>query len=175
MSNPVLSAIADRRSIRAYKDAQLTREQLDAILKAARESPSANNSQPWHFSVVQKPAILKEINDEVHKNLSNADLPPDIFFAAPTVIFLSTDAESRWGRLDNGIAVQTIALAAHSLGLGSVILGLPEAAFAGPRKAYFDKLLKFPSGRSFAVAIAIGVPSATKEAHPQEPDRITFV
>jgi nitroreductase len=167
MSNPVLNAIADRRSIREYKTSvQLTQEQLDAVLKAALESPSARNLQPWHFSVVQKPAILREINDEAQKNLNNPDLPPDIFYAAPSVIFLSCEAESRWGRLDCGIAVQTIALAAHSLGLGSVILGMPEAAFTGSRKAYFNELVKFPAGYSFAVAIAIGVPARTKEAHP---------
>jgi nitroreductase len=175
MSNPVLAAIADRRSIRAYKGDQLTREQLDAVLKAARESPSANNFQPWHFSVVQKPDILKEVNEEAHKNLAGAALPPDVFFVAPTVIFLSCDAESRWGRLDCGIAVQNIALAAHALGLGSVILGRPDAAFTGSRKEYFNRLLKFPAGYSFAAAIAIGVPAASKEAHPQEPDRISFV
>jgi nitroreductase len=176
MSNPVLNAIAGRRSIRQYKEGvQLTQEQLDAILKAARESPSARNSQPWHFSVVRKPAILEEINAEARKIINSPGLPPDIFYASPTVIFLSCEAESRWGRLDCGIAVQTIALAAHSLGLGSVILGMPEAAFTGPRKDYFNGLVKFPAGHSFAVAIAIGAPAGTKEAHPQEPDRITFV
>jgi nitroreductase len=175
MSNPVLDAIADRRSIRAYTGEQLTGEQLDAILKAARESPSAVNAQPWHFSVVQKSDICKEINEETKKNLAGMNLPPDIFFAAPTVIFLSCDAESRWGRLDCGIAVQNIALAAHSLGLGSVILGRMDAAFTGPRKDYFNRLLKFPTGHDFAIAIAIGVPAASKEAHPQKPDRITFI
>jgi nitroreductase len=175
MNNPVLTAIADRRSIRAYKGEQLTQEQIDAILKAARESPSAHNSQPWHFTVVQKADHLKEVNEEAHKNIDSPDLPPDIFYGAPTVVFVSCDAESRWGRLDCGIAVQTIALAAHSLGLGSVILGLPDAAFTGPRKEYFNRLFKFPAGYSFAVAIAIGIPVASKEAHPQEPDRIVFV
>jgi nitroreductase len=174
MSNPVLAAIADRRSIRAYKDGQLTQDQLDAILKAARESPSARNTQPWHFSVVRKPEILKEVNEEARKYIGRPDRP-DIFYAAPAVIFVSCDAESRWGRLDCGIALQTMALAAHSLGLGSVILGLPEGAFTGPRKDYFNRLLKFPAGYSFAAAIAVGIPAETNEAHPQEPDRITFV
>jgi nitroreductase len=175
MSNPVLTAIAERRSIRRYKDQQLTREQIDAILKAARESPSANNFQPWHFSVVLKPAILKEVNEEAHKNLNYPNLPQDLFYAAPAAIFLSCDAESHWGRLDCGIAVQNIALAAHSLGLGSLILGLPEGAFTGPRKDYFNQLLKFPAGYSYAVAIALGVPAISKEAHPLEPDRVSFV
>ena len=172
MSNPVLCAIADRRSIRGYRTEQITKEQLNAILAAAVQSPSARNSQPWHFSVVQNTAIIKEVNDEANKLLERTD---DIFYCAPTAIFISCEASSRWGRLDCGIAVQTIALAAHSLGLGSVILGLPDAAFTGPRGAYFNQLLKFPEGYSFAVAIAIGEPTVTKEAHPVEPDRIDII
>ena len=172
MNNPVLTAVADRRSIRGYKPDQITKEQLDAIMTAAGQSPSARNSQPWHFTVVQNTAIIKEVNDEANKLLERTD---DIFYGAPTAIFISCDASSRWGRLDCGIAVQTIALAAHALGLGSVILGLPDAAFTGPRGAYFNQLLKFPEGYSFAVAIAIGVPATTKEAHPIEPGRIDII
>ncbi|MDR3230214.1 MAG: nitroreductase [Synergistaceae bacterium] len=169
MSNPVLAAIADRRSIRGYKAEKVTKEQLDALLKAAVESPSARNSQPWHFSVVQNPAIVAEVNAEAVKNLSRDG---DLFYAAPLVIFVSCQAEDRWARLDCGIATQTIALAAHALGLGSVILGLPDAAFTGSKGEYFNRLLKFPEGYSFAVAIAIGVPATTKEAHPVAPGKI---
>jgi nitroreductase len=173
MNNPVLQAISDRRSIRSYKDEKVTKEQLDTLLKAAMESPSARNSQPWHFSITQNPGILQEINAEVSKNLGK-DLG-DIFHGAQTAIFISCDAGSRWGRLDCGIATQSIALAAHSVGLGTVVLGMPEAAFTGAKGDYFNKLLKFPAGYSFAVAIAVGVPAGSKEAHPQEKDRITFV
>jgi nitroreductase len=154
MGNPVLSAIAERRSIRAYQDRKLGREEIDTLLTAAREAPSAANRQPWHFSVVQNQAILREINEEASRVMEKDQ--GDIFYKAPLAIFLSCDASSRWGRLDCGIAVENIALAAHALGLGSVILGRPEAAFTGPRGAYFNQLLKFPEGHSFAVAIAVG-------------------
>ncbi|MFP3153976.1 nitroreductase [Lachnospiraceae bacterium ZAX-1] len=173
MSNQVLETISERRSIRGYKPEQITKEQLDALLKAAVESPSASNLQPWHFSVVQNSSILKEINDEV-KGILPLDID-DIFYGAPTAIFISSVASERWARLDSGIAVQTIALAAHSLGLGSVILGLPDHAFSGPREEYLNNLLKFPQGHSFAVAIAVGIPTTTKEAHPLEPDRIVYI
>ena len=172
MTNTVLDAIADRRSIRGYAAQQLSKDQLDALLKAAVESPSARNSQPWHFSVVQNPDILDEINAEAYQNMGREK--GDIFYGAPTVIFLSCVADDRWTRLDCGIAVQTLALAAHSLGLGSVILGLPEAAFTGLRGDYFNRRLKFPEGHSFAVAIAIGVPTTTKDAHPVLPGKIDF-
>jgi nitroreductase len=173
MNNPVLSAISERRSIRSFKDQKISRDQFDILLKAAVEAPSARNAQPWHFSIVQDAAILREINQEVSKILDK-DMG-DIFHGAPAAIFLSCDPAARWARLDCGIAVQNVALAAHSIGLGTVILGRPDPAFTGPRKDHFDKLLKFPQGHSFAVAIAVGVPAGTKDAHPLEPDRISFI
>jgi nitroreductase len=171
-SSSVLAAIADRRSNRGYKPDQLTRQQLDAILTAATQAPSARNAQPWHFTVVQNQAIIKEVNDEANLKLNRTG---DIFYAAPTVIFISCDDSSKWARLDSGIAVQTIALAAHGLGLGSVILGLPDAAFTGGKADYLGKLLKFPEGYKFAVAIAIGIATDTKEAHPVEPGKIDII
>jgi len=176
MTNPVLAAIADRRSIRGYQPDQITKEQLDTILTAAQQSPSAKNAQPWHFTVVQNQSILKEVNDEAISMLQGYPYEiADIFYGAPTVMFISSDSSSKWSRIDSGIAVQTMALAAHSLGLGSVILGLPDVAFTGARADYFNQLLMFPEGHQFAIAIAIGTPTTTKEAHPIEPNRIDFI
>ena len=173
MSNPVLDAIAERRSIRSYKKENITREQIDILLKAAEQAPSARNLQPWHFSVVQSRALLDEINAEVKKNIERE--LDDVFHTAPAAIFISCDANARWARHDCGIAVQNIALAAHSIGLGTVILGMPEAAFTGSKGDYFSKKLRFPEGHSFAIAIAIGIPAGTKEAHTIEPGRIAFI
>jgi len=172
MTNPVLSAISDRRSIRQYKPEQISEEQLQALLRAAVVAPSARNLQPWHFTVVQDAAVLAEVNAEATTILGREG---DIFYAAPTAIFISADKSSDWAKLDSGIAVQNIALAAQSMGLGSVILGLPAAAFKGPRSEYFAGLLKFPATHEFAVAIAVGYPDGTKEAHPVEDGRISYI
>ena len=173
MSNPVLDAISNRRSIRGYRKDALAKEQLDALLKAAAEAPSARNRQPWHFTVVRNMDVVAEVNAEANKIIGE-DMG-DIFHGAPTVIFISGEKGWKWSKLDAGIAVQTIALAAHSMGLGSVILGLPDAAFMGPRAEYFDKLLKFPENYEFAIAIAVGVPNTTKEAHDILPDKVQYV
>jgi nitroreductase len=173
MNNPVLGAISDRRSIRAYKRDNITKDQIDTILKAALESPSARNKQPWHFTVVRDQKVIAEVNEEANKIIGE-DVG-DIFYAAPMVIFISGEKDWKWSKLDAGIAVQTIALAAHSLGLGSVILGMPDAAFRGPRVDYFNKLLKFPDNYEFAIAIAIGVPNTTKKAHENLPDKVKYI
>ena len=171
LTNPVLEAIAGRRSNRGFSPQPVTEAQLDAIMTAAEQSPSARNAQPWHFTVVRNKALIAEINAAANQALGRED---DIFYDAPLAIFISCDS-GKWGRLDSGIATQTIALAAHSLGLGSVILGLPGAAFEGDKADYFAKKLLFPEGHTFAVAIAVGTPTVTKEAHPIEPDRVKYV
>nr|WP_314466324.1 nitroreductase [uncultured Clostridium sp.] len=173
MNNPVLKAIADRRSIRAYQPQQITKEQLEALLTAAEQSPSANDVQPWHFSVVQNTDILGELSIETNSHYNRED---DAFYGASTVIFLSySETDEDWACYDCGIAAQTIALAAHSIGLGSVIIGLTKPAFNGERGEYFKNLLKFPDSNNFTVAIAIGIPTATKEAHPIKPNRVDII
>ncbi|MDR0999467.1 MAG: nitroreductase [Clostridiales bacterium] len=174
ITNPVLQAIADRRSIRGYTSDPISKEQIDVLLKAAVESPSARDAQPWHFTVVQNADLLDEINEEAIKNFGITDRM-HIFYHANTCIFISADSSNSWGRLDCGIAAGIIALSAHSMGLGSVILGMPGGAFEGDKREHFEKLLKFPEGHAFAIAIAIGVPSATKEAHPIQPNKTAIV
>ena len=175
MSNPVLEAIAARRSVRGYKPEPLTQEQLDILMHAAEQAPSARNLQPWHFTVVRNKDLLKEISDETNKQMKR-EPAADVFYGAPAVIFLSSDPEAhQWSRLDCGIAVENIALAAHAIGLGSVIIGICYMAFDGERGAEFSKRLQFPEKYSFAVSIAVGVPTTTKEAHPVEPGRIDYI
>ncbi len=183
--NPVLSAISARRSHRAYQETQLTEEQLQLLLKAAMESPSAVNRQPWHFTVVQNQELLREINRAVWEETMKADPQNrsprfnnpefDVFYHAPTVIFISADKENYWNHMDSGIACQNICLAAESLGLGTVILGMPRAAFQNEKAPQFRKALCFPETHEFTIAVAVGVPADDKPAHLPAPDRISFV
>ena len=177
MTNAVLQAIAERRSNRGYAPRQLTEEELSAILTAAMQAPSARNSQPWHFSVVQNAALLKEFSDD-YNALQSADPGRDIlFFAAPTVVFISTpiEAPTKFSQIDCGIAAQNMALAAHSIGLGSVILGRPMEVFDTEKGARYAKAIGFPEGYTFAIAVALGEPTLTKEAHVVREGLVTRV
>ena len=49
----VFEAITQRRSIRAYKNAEVEEEKLKKVLEAARLAPSAANRQEWRFIVVR--------------------------------------------------------------------------------------------------------------------------
>lgn len=185
MSNAVLETIAKRRSHRAYTEAPVTDAQLQALLNAALQSPSAVNRQPWHFSVVRDQALLRDINAEVTAQMQKreesarsprfADPDYNVFYHAPLVIFLSADPTWRYSAIDCGIAVQNIALAAESMGLGSVILGMPRAAFEGARHDEFARALHFNAGEEFMIAIAIGTPADDKDAHPLHDGSISYI
>lgn len=185
MSQDVLKIIASRRSHRAYTDTPITSQQLDALLKAAVESPSANNRQPWHFTVVRDQALLDQINDATRENVMKrpaenrsprfVDPAFHVFYHAPTVIFISGMPDNHYTQMDCGIAVENIALAAEGLGLGSVILGMPREAFQTERGDGFRRALDFPEGWDFVVAIAVGVPADTKDAHLVGEGKISFV
>ena len=119
----VLQAISNRRSHRSYKKEQLTEEILSAILKAGLEAPSARNRQPWHFSVVQDDDLIQLVHDEAAKETGKvgsprfADSDFQIFYHAPTVIFIFGEKDFPWTHVDCGIAVENMALAAEGLGV----------------------------------------------------------
>ena len=178
----VLQAISDRRSHRVYKKDQLPEDVLSAILKAGLESPSARNRQPWHFSVVQNAELIQEVHDEAFKGLVSAYSSPrfsnpdfQIFYYAPTVIFIFGDRDFMWTHVDCGIAVENMALAAEGLGLGSVILGWPHAAFKGDKADELRARLECPEGYDFVIALALGYATDNKEAHDLREENISRI
>lgn len=177
----VLQTISNRRSHRKYADKQLAEETLQAILTAALASPSARNGQPWHFSVVQDQELIQEVHDAAAKEMGRGGSPrfadPDfqMFYHAPTVIFLFGDKGNSWTPVDCGIAVENIALAAEGLGVGSVILGLPKPAFIGEKADEIKKKLQCPEGYDFVIAISLGYSTDTKEAHEKHEEKISRI
>ena len=55
--------VLKRQSDRKYKDEAVCREAIVKCLEAARLAPSACNSQPWKFVVVEDKAALKEMSE----------------------------------------------------------------------------------------------------------------
>ena len=173
--NEVLKTIRDRRSTRGFSDVQLTEEQLQALINAAVESPTARNTQMWHFSFVQNKAVLDELRAYMAQQIGKPEY--DVFYGAPTVAFISRPQEcaNRFVDVDCGIACENIVLAAHSMGLGSVIIGMVMDAFLSEKGAEYNKAVGIPEGHRFSIAIALGNNTVTKEAHPVGEDKISII
>lgn len=176
----VLQAISNRRSHRKYEERQISEETLNAILTAALESPSARNRQPWHFSVVQDKELIQEVHDaaaDMGRGGSPRFTDPDfqMFYHAPTVIFIFGEKDNPWSQVDCGIAVENIALAAEGLGVGSVILGLPKPAFMGEKAAELKARLQCPEGYDFVIAISLGYSTDSKDAHEKNAEKVSRI
>ena len=177
----VLEAISKRRSHRAYKKEQLPEDVLSAILKAGLEAPSARNVQPWHYSVVQNAELIQEIHDAAEDYLVSIGNPrfanPEyqIFYYAPTVIFIFGQKDFQWTQVDCGIAVENMVLAAEGLGVGSVILGYPRAAFMGDKADELRSRLECPEGYDFVIALSLGYATDDKPAHDLREENISRI
>ena len=149
-----------RQSCRAYKDIPVEREKLQACIEAARLSPSACNSQPWSFVVVDEPETAKQI----FPALLDGVLPINRFTrncnAFIIVVEESAGLSSKLGGrfkdqnfalIDIGIAVQTICLAAAEQGIGTCIMGwFDEKKLKG--------LTGIPKSKRIRLVIAAGYP-----------------
>ena len=161
-----LDVMEKRSSTRGYTAEKLTREELETLLKAGLQAPTATNRQEIHITVADGDnPLLAEIEEEKNRVNETPDPPSNFYYDAPTVLFLSAEAEFPWSKLDAGIAVENIALAAEALGLGNVIIGIIKKALSGEKRDYFAKALQIPEGYEFEIAIAVGHKAVGKEHH----------
>lgn len=166
MSNQVLEIIEKRSSARAYSEEKPTQAELDAILEAGLQAPTGMNQKEIRLSVVDGDnPILAELDEEKRRLRGQEKQPHNFYYEAPVLIFLSAEDDFKWSKVDAGIAVQNMALAAESLGLGNLIIGCVYDALRGEKKEYFSQALQIPEGYSFEIALAVGHKTDDKTPH----------
>ncbi|MBN2062654.1 MAG: nitroreductase family protein [Deltaproteobacteria bacterium] len=183
----LFDAIKNRRSIRQYKTGNIDDRAIETILEAGHWAPSWANSQCWRFIVVRDPEIKAEISDTLFgPKLPDREVlnPAKKAIGMVSVIIVvcaemgkagfhpktrkaETD-KGDWFMFDVALAVQNMVLAAHALGLGTVIIG----AFDARR---VEKALNVPPGYRVVTMFPLGVPDTRGTAPPRkELSDITF-
>ncbi len=144
-------AFQARRSVREYTAQEVPQDKLDRILEAARVAPSASNRQPWKFVVVRDP--------ERRRRLAEAARGQSFVGEAPVVIAgvaLRPDhvmgCEVPSHPVDLAIAMEHIALAAASEGLGTCWIG----AFS---QSETKRLLGVPDRYKIVALMPLGYPA----------------
>ncbi len=171
MSN-VIEIIRKRSSTRGYTAEPLTDDELNTLIHAGLQAPTAANRQEIHFTVLKgEHPVLQEL--ETEKNRLRGITAPEhnFYYEAPCVIVLSADRDYKWSALDAGIAVENMALAAEELGLGNLIIGCIYDAMRGEKREYFSNTLRFPENYEYEIAIAFGHKAVTKEPHTYDADK----
>lgn len=155
-----VQAIMDRRSIRKYKPEQLTDEQLGIILDAYDWAPTARNAQEVRAIVIRSAQLLSAFaaDFEAYAAATGGKLFKNFYFGAPVLILLCGDKEFPYTPIDSGIAAASMAIAADSIGLGSVILGCIRQYMADEASAGWREKFGIRDDEMFTIALAVGTP-----------------
>ncbi len=185
--NPVLEAISKRRSVRAYEAKPVPRDLVNAVIAAGNEAPSAMNSQPWRFVVVEDPAAkkkllgaalpqakkiteqVKDVDPERYESIKKryAELPDPVYYSAPTVIFVI--GNGRYKDHSCPLACENMMLAAYSLGLGSCWGGFGAMV---TEDGSVRKLLDLQEGDAIFGPILLGYPKGETARPPKKDPKV---
>lgn len=161
--------VQKRQSTRKFSDRPVPREMIAQCLEAARLAPSACNSQPWSFLIVDEPELKNQL---VMKAMGGIYKTNAFVINAPLLLVIITEASSYIARLggylrhvkynliDIGIAGEHLVLQAAELGLGTCWLGwFKESAVR--------QVLGLPRQTRIDVMIAMGFPAANDPFRPK--------
>lgn len=163
----LMSLIQNRRSIRKYEDKPVPAEYVQQVLEAVRWAPSWANTQCWEVVVVRDPAVKEQLQttlppkgNPAFKAIVQAPLVLALCAKTGSSGFYKGDVTTKFGEwmmYDLGIATQNICLMAHSLGLGTVVVGLFDHDQAA-------QVIKVPQGYELVSMIPLGYPAKTGSA-----------
>jgi nitroreductase len=180
-----LDAIAERRSIRKFKETPIPDEALKKILAAAIQAPSASNRQPWRFIIVQsdkRAEMVCIMREEIARakargeNVGSCEGSARAMEMAPVTVFIFNSAGLPPWRKHSadqmlsdvmdiqsiGAAIQNMLLAAADQWLGSLWIGDVFVAY--------DKLCKWLGEKGAMIAaVSFGYADESPGARPRKP------
>ncbi len=190
LKNETLKTITNRHSIRSFADTPVSEEDILTLVDAANKAPSAHNQQSWHFIII-KGEKKHELVDLVNRKAVEFPKSTSVLLrmasrsmaSAPVVIAVANTGEliehgTKLFGVDfelahdffrtmeiqsSAAAVENLLLAATSLGLATVWLGILYLI-----KKEVLELLGEPGGEFMAV-IPVGYPLKTTKGPEKLP------
>lgn len=170
-----MNCIRTRRSVRRFTGEAVPRRVIEKIVETVRFSPSWRNTESIRYHIVTDPAQRTALAEKAVPNRpgNQAILRGCAAVAVLTIKKgvcgyndageLMSPGSDRWEMFDAGIAAQSFCLAAHSLGIGTVILGSYE-------EAAVCELTRVPEDEKLACLIAMGIPAERNLPAPPRRD-----
>ena len=156
-----IDLVKSRQSDRGYRDKPIEEEKLNLCLEAARLAPSASNSQPWSFIIVDEPELRKEVAQATYSTFVSFN---KFVLTAPVIIVIVIEnpkivtqvggaiKKREFPLIDIGITAEHFCLQAEEIGLGTCMIG------------WFDEkkiksLLSVPEKKRIGLLISVGYPA----------------
>lgn len=187
VSMSVMDAIYTRRAVRAYTPQQPDKETIQTLLAAAVQAPTAMHEEPWAFAVIQDSSLLRRLSERaketvIHEahNVTVSDLAShalhmvgrkdfNVFYDATTLIIIYGKRLGPFVAADCWLAAENLMLAAHSMGLGSCVIGFAISALNSHE---WKAKLGIPAEMTAYAPIIIGTPEGVMPPVPRKKPEI---
>lgn len=164
--------IETRRTVRKYAaDSKVTREQMEALIRAAQEAPSWKNSQTGRYYCVLSREIVDKIRATSLPGAGNAGKSENAALIVTTFVHdragfqkdgtADNELGNGWGCYDLGLQNENLILKAADLGLSTLIMGLRESD-------KLRELLDIPETETVVSVIAVGKAAESPARPPRK-------
>jgi nitroreductase len=174
----LMNIVSQRRSVRKFLDKPVDHHKLLKCIEAARLAPSADNTQPWRFIVLEDPDMKREfctcVTGGVYRRTRFIQKAPLIIVLVAKINVLvhrigKIISRTNIQLIDMGIAGEHLVLQAQELGIGTCWINLFNV-----KKA--EKFLGLRGNYRVVSLIAAGYPAegATKDRKKLPTERILY-
>lgn len=148
----VLDLLLTRRTVRVFEPVPVPEADVERLLRALMQSPSASDARPWQFVVVDR----RERLDELEAAMPHCEM----LKTAPLGLLVCAEPAREkipgfWPQ-DCAAAAENLLIAAHGLGYGACWIGLHPVA---DREAAVQRVLGLPEGLVPFALVALGRPA----------------
>lgn len=162
-----MEIIYKRRSIRKYEDKKIAKAELEKLVKAGMQAPSAHNKKPYEFIIVTEENLLRKLSETgIYCHM--------LKYSAAAIVIVSTanDQETPYWQADCGAVVENILLEATYLKIASCWIGeYPNINKSNKVK----EILKIPNNYQVFATISLGYAKEEKEPNNNEyPEKIHY-
>ena len=201
MASPegLLSILKERRSVRTYKQKKIEKETIEKLMEFATWAPSAHNSQPWRFVVIEdskvKVELAEAMADRWMKDLKKDGVPVDervklkresinrftkspiLIVACITLEDMEKYPDARRQKCEWTMATQSLSAAIQNLLIAAAAYGLGACWCCAPRfcKEEVRRVLDIPENVEPQALITVGYPAEKPPAPVRLPlSKIVF-
>mgnify|MGYP002624998488 CR=1 FL=1 len=173
MSNEVLKAMKERRSIRNFKPDAVPKDTLNEIIEAGLYAASGRNKQGTVIVSVTDKKLRDKIM-EMNRKIGGWDEGFDPFYGAPAMLIVLGDKSVPTYIYDGSLVMGNLMLAAHSLDMGSCWIHRAKQEFESEDGKAILKELGIEGDFEGIGHCAIGYPAEEKEIIPRKENRVFY-